>query len=819
MWVVILAFLVSASGVQPVNNVQAQTLSSTLDPVLKETLSATEGPVEVIVSFNGDGPLSKDNLALLDSVGIEVGVSLQSLPMAGVLATEKQINKLLEHKDILSVYANEELEYFNANSTDLTGVNKVRTNRDFQKENGGFPFTGKGVGVVVNDSGVDGTHPDHKFGQNLVQNVLSTINLNAYSSLLPVSYQEDVINTDTNSGHGTHVAGTVGGTGAQSGGKYEGVAPGADLIGFGSGGALFILDALTGFDYAITNQQRYNIRIITNSWGSSGDFDPTNPINLASKKAYDRGITVLFAAGNSGPGENTHNPYAKAPWVISVGAGVKDGSLASFSSRGTDGKGGEFEVDGETWTWKDEPTLVAPGVDIISTKTLSPLTLLSADKDAKLIEAGYLPYYATMSGTSMATPHVAGIVALMLEADPTLAPEDIKDILQSTSTNMPGYKTWEVGSGYVNAYAAIDAIVFGNEYGATLNQNQTFNSSVETDVARDEFSVSYDPTNAVSPNPHVFTIDQPISNVTARVDARGLMGETGNPLNLVLIAPDGTEYSSGISLLFTLTTDRTVSVDAPMVGEWSVEVRGLRGNESNPVGAGLPETVTGTLSFTQVTDVVGLKDIEGHPAEEAIKLGIQARLFDGYKNGQFRPDRTLTKGELAYSLVMGAGIRQNLSNADTSKFKDVSDSDVPFFQAVTSKGAALRDLAQQNGPVIKPASENSYSSNTKVIRETLAFSLVQSLGLEKMAKNFEGDVTVQYKDERVILADQDHIAPELKGYVQLALDLNLINASFTFQQGEFDLEPEVTATFSPKKEMSRGEYAIVFNRFYRTWFQ
>ena len=290
-----------------------------------------------------------------------------------------------------------------------------------RKENGGMPVSGNGIGVVVNDSGVDGTHKDHELGKNLVQNVLGSTNLNSLApGLLPVTYQEGVANTDTNSGHGTHVAGTVGGTGAMSGGKYEGAAPGADLIGYGSGAALFVLDGIGGFDYALTHQSQYDIRVITNSWGSSDDFDPNHPINIASKKAYDRGIVVLFAAGNEGPSEDTHNPYAKAPWVISIAAGEKDGTLADFSSRGTKGVGGTFEMDGETWKWEDRPTVTAPGVDIVSTRVIAPVSSLGAISDVEGIDPAHIPFYTTMSGTSMATPHAAGVVALMLEANPSL---------------------------------------------------------------------------------------------------------------------------------------------------------------------------------------------------------------------------------------------------------------------------------------------------------------------------------------------------------------------------------------------------------------
>ena len=87
-----------------------------------------------------------------------------------------------------------------------------------------------------------------------MQNTLGSTNLNSVNAMLPVSYIEGVPNTDNNSGHGTHCAGIVGGNGSRSAGKYEGVAPGASLLGYGSGGVLLILDAIGGFDYALTHQ-------------------------------------------------------------------------------------------------------------------------------------------------------------------------------------------------------------------------------------------------------------------------------------------------------------------------------------------------------------------------------------------------------------------------------------------------------------------------------------------------------------------------------------------------------------------------------------
>lgn len=439
-----------------------------IDAELTKVLLSAEGPVEAIVTFKSDQGVLPGQVKLLEEIGITNGLTLKSLPIAGIVATKTQMDRLAESDQVVSIYLNKRLAYENAEATDLTGVDKVRTDDSMRKRNGGLPVTGKGIGVVINDSGVDGTHQDLEFGKHLVQNVLGSTNLNALSALLPVTYVEGVPNTDSSSGHGTHVAGIVGGTGEMSGGKYEGVAPGANLIGYGSGAAVAMLDILGGFDYALTHQQQYNIRVITNSWGDTGDagtdFDPSNPINIATKKLYDRGIVTVFSAGNSGPDEKTiSGNYKKAPWVVTVAAGDKSGKLADFSSRGEDGRGGTVTVDGKSWEWQDQPTVTSPGVDIISTRVISPLVALGATSDVEYIEPAYLPFYTTMSGTSMAAPHVAGIIALMLEANPVLSPAEVKSILENTATAMPDYADWEVGAGYVNAYNAVNAAFKEND--------------------------------------------------------------------------------------------------------------------------------------------------------------------------------------------------------------------------------------------------------------------------------------------------------------------------------------------------------------------
>ncbi len=434
---------------------------ASIDPRLQDALATRAGRMQVVVTFDGSGAPDAADVDALRDAGVRTGMTMRSLPIAGVLATHAQVDELAADSQVRSLYLNRRLSYDNDDYTRLTGVDRVRTNEPLIRANGGQPVTGDGVGVVVNDSGVDGTHRDLEYPEHTVQNVEAAANLNSFEpSLLPITYVEDVPNTDSTGGHGTHVAGIVGATGEMSGGRYEGVAPGAELVGYGSGAGLFLLDVIGGFDYALTHQRQYDIRVVTNSWGTTSDrctdVDPADPINVATKDAYDRNIVVVFSAGNSGPDECTiTGNYKKAPWVVAVAAGDRSSELAEFSSRGSPDGGGTFRVDGERWTWHDRPALTAPGVNVVSTRTASPVGVIGTDEDLKRIDPAHLPYYTTLSGTSMAAPHVAGTVALMLEVNPRLTPDQVKGILQRTATDMPGSARWEAGTGYVNAFAAV----------------------------------------------------------------------------------------------------------------------------------------------------------------------------------------------------------------------------------------------------------------------------------------------------------------------------------------------------------------------------
>ena len=787
---------------------QANT-GSQLQALLNE---GTNTPLEVVVTFHGNTAPTADNLNLLNTIGINQGVTFNELPIAGVIATPTQINSLINDASVRSVFHNYSIDMDNHQGTAITGVKRLRSDAVITAQNGGLPVSGKGIGVIVNDSGVDGTHPDHEFGQNLVENVSAHLNLNSYSSILPYTPIEGVVNTDAAGGHGTHVAGIVGGTGAASQGLYEGVAPGADLIGYGAGAAVALLDVLSAFDYAIVNQFRFGIRVVTNSWGTTSDsgtaFNPNDPINVATKKCTDRNIVIVFSAGNSGSSSGTiSGNYKKAPWVICVAAGDKLGRLTGFSSRGTDGFGGTVTVDGQTFTWEDRPTITSPGKTIISTRAISPVGVLSTQEDIELIEPAYLPFYTTLDGTSMAAPHVAGIVALMLEADPTLTPYEVKDIIEETATNIPGLKGWEVGAGYVNAYAAVN-LTFGNanNYGSTLNINRNFVSNVNTSTTSENFTVEYVPGASEQ---MTFTVNSGTTALEAKTEISGILGETGNLLNLVLYAPSGQRFSAGVPVTFTLSTGRGVAIANPEAGEWTLSIEGVQ-------GVALPETVTGVILQSVISGTTGLSDVVGTFNESSIQLAISNRLMDG-KNGNFLPNDLLTRMDLADYLVMGQGVRQFLATNGTLQFNGLSGMESLIAESVMATGAAMRDMGQVNDPLMTAAA-NGFDPQGTVTRAELAFTLAQSLGLQNYADSLQGNpVTVEANGQTIELEDSNDIPSSLRGYVQAALNLNLINVTYSITQNPFGLGFTIHAHFNPNDEVTREEFAVIATRTFDQW--
>ena len=754
----------------------------------------------VIVSFNSPGGLTPANLDVLRSVGVNSGVTFSRLGMVGAVLTAGQVRALSDNASVKSIWNNEQLQYYMNQARTMAGVERLRTDPALTLRNGGMPVSGAGnFSVLVIDSGIDATHADLPLGTKVIQNTQRVVSTNAgntgitvggvpLNGFTPSLSVENLPNTD-NVGHGTHVAGMVGGLGVRSGATYAGVAPGVKIVGSGGGAVIFVIDALAGWEYGLANQSTYNIRVITNSYGPSTptDYNPDHPLVQASKKAHDSNITVLWAASNDGA-EDTVNAYGQSPFVITVAAGSKEGMLADFSSRGVprDQRLNDDNPNNDN----EYPTITAPGTgrafessldrygftsDIVGVRSSTGLTnILGATADTELAPA-MIPFYTQMSGTSMATPFLAGVVALMLDADPTLSPDEIKQILIDTATRMPGYQDHEVGAGYANAHAAVDK-VYNRAKTYTNRQDATFNAQLTTqNLAPQNFHIDFDPTvnGPSSANARPFTVEPSVSVLKARatVDVVGEPGAT-NLIGIRLWAPDGTSYSPTFALNSTSNVREGV-VNDPIPGTWYIEARGVRGTSAAPVTSpqqvAPPGPVDGVITQTRYI-APSISDIQGHAKQASIETAIRGRLIDTFPDGTFRPDTVVTRDELARSLSLNTNLRQTLGL--TPKFGDVSGDLLGIAEAVTARGSTIRDYDfVATGMMTSTAT--SFNPSSSVNRLDLVVALVKALGYDAQARSL-ANTTVTYQS--TALTDNSQIPAALRGYVQIAIDKGLFEA-------------------------------------------
>ena len=269
---------------------------------------------------------------------------------------------------------------------------------------------GSGVKVAVLDTGVDFNHPD------LAGRVSTS------QSFVPGESVQD------GNGHGTHTASTVAGSGAASGGLEKGVAPKADLI-IGK----VLGDDGTGDDSWIIAGMQWasaqGARVVSMSLGGDQPSDGTDPLSTAvDALTAQNGTLFVIAAGNAGA-EGAISAPGAADAALTVAAVDSSDTLAYFSSMGP--RFGDYSL---------KPDIAAPGVDILA---------------AKAGGTAATGYYTTMSGTSMATPHVAGAAVLLAEEHPGWKAADLKAALMSSSKELGGYTPYQVGAGRVDLAAGI----------------------------------------------------------------------------------------------------------------------------------------------------------------------------------------------------------------------------------------------------------------------------------------------------------------------------------------------------------------------------
>ncbi|MPZ28164.1 MAG: S8 family serine peptidase [Micromonosporaceae bacterium] len=281
----------------------------------------------------------------------------------------------------------------------------------------GAGYDGTGTTVAVLDTGIDETHPD------LAGQVVDS-----------KSFVPGVDSVKDGHGHGTHVAATVAGTGAASDGVRKGVAPGADLVigkvlsDGGSGSTSGIID---GMEWAAEDA---GADVVSMSLGS-GPTDGTDPASQAvNRLTASTGTLFVIAAGNDGPGSQTISAPGAADAALTVAATDKQDQLADFSSRGP-------RLDGAL-----KPDIAAPGVAIVAARAAG--TALGSPVSE---------LYTAASGTSMATPHVAGAAAILAQQHPDWRAAQLKSTLMSTASDA-GYSVYEQGAGRLDVARAVGQV-------------------------------------------------------------------------------------------------------------------------------------------------------------------------------------------------------------------------------------------------------------------------------------------------------------------------------------------------------------------------
>ena len=442
----VLFFVIATTG----SPVRTQTLGllplrlDKLDPLLQSAVSNLTGRTRVIVRARDAQSLPPVE-SLIQQVGGVLGRRLSIIDARVAAIPNTALAALTASADVQRIA----LDRATIASLNLTGATVGAT-----LARQAFGYDGTGITVAVIDSGVTPWHDDlaDSGGSQRVDRFVDFVNGRS------TAYDDY--------GHGTHVTGIIAGNGFDSNGARSGIAPAARVVELkvldGSGGGR-ISNVIAAFGYVVANKDAQHIRVVNVSLGAtvyeSYDLDF---LTLAAKRVVDAGVVVVAAAGNNGITDGTPNygsitSPGNAPWVLTVGASSHMGTpdraddrVAPFSSRGS------TAID-----YAAKPDLVAPGV---GTESLSAPTSFLYRTRSQYLVSGTVPTpwlpYLSLSGTSQATPVVAGTVALMLHANPALTPNAVKAILQYTAQPYSGYDALTQGVGFLNATGAIELARF-----------------------------------------------------------------------------------------------------------------------------------------------------------------------------------------------------------------------------------------------------------------------------------------------------------------------------------------------------------------------
>jgi serine protease AprX len=379
--------------------------ASKIHPILADRMRleglVPTAPIPIVILFR------QDQVGISDAVeGVDPARrAFRLIPATSNVATRDGIERLTDQSEVKMVWYDAPVHSMADVSLSLIGVPPVWQ----------LGISGKGIKVGIVDTGIDPNHPDFSMRIAQVKDLTGEGPLD-------------------NNGHGTHIAGIIGGSGAASGGALKGVAwecllyVAKALRGDGSGSTS---DAMAGIEWAV----QQGVQVLNVSPGSDEPSDGTDALAVMCDAAVNKGVVVCAAAGNSGPAQGTMGSPACAREVITVGATDKENQMASFSSRGPtlDGRG--------------KPDLCLPGVNVISCRASR--TSMGTPLDES---------YTRASGTCLAAAHAAGISALLLQARPGLSPRQIKEVLMKTAKTL-SFDVNAQGMGLADVFAAYSSAV------------------------------------------------------------------------------------------------------------------------------------------------------------------------------------------------------------------------------------------------------------------------------------------------------------------------------------------------------------------------
>jgi serine protease AprX len=433
-----LVSLVTALGVMSalaVGNLSASASASSVRPAsLDPGLSTHAGSVARVIVSGRPGA----EQAVAQAVLAAHGTNLRTLPIVnGLSATvpNDQLARLAASPAVTSVTADRKVHLASSGWDDSTSTSAYAWTSGAASVWQNAGTKGAGVSVAVLDTGVSAVN-------DLAGRVMAGPDLSGENK-----------NTVDSYGHGTVMAGIIAGNGADSQpSPRTGVAPATQIISVkvaGANGSTDVSTVLAGLSWVGAFKDTYNIRVLNLSWGVPSTQDPRiDPLNYAVERLWTLGVTVIAAAGNSGPASGTILKPGDDPLVVTAGAYDDKGdnvltndSVPAWSSQGPTAAG------------VAKPDLVAPGRTLVATR--SPGSTIESNNPKALIA----PSYIRGSGTSEATAVVSGLAALLLSAHPSWTPDQVKYALTSTALPIAGTATTLQGAGRVQAGAALNANV------------------------------------------------------------------------------------------------------------------------------------------------------------------------------------------------------------------------------------------------------------------------------------------------------------------------------------------------------------------------